>query len=245
MLGGWFFREVGLPFSTHLGEGCQNSSAHIVAPKKIETSFATILAGLYFPNLFYLFRVCYTCFRICQVLTRLTRKLFAMLANHSQICENRPHRCAVFNPWEPLACLKHHELIEMWSPSCSRVMPIPGAENFCFRWIPGGLSNFYPRNGESMKNLVEISGNWRNLMYFSLDFHVLFLAPFQLALRIPRRRSKVLKVGRDWLGISHDCSKGTPQNQPELTRRFECWGLPWGPLPGVPWDDVTWMGSLR
>eukprot|EP00435_Cladocopium_sp_Y103_P035711 s2557_g9.t1 len=101
-------------------------------------------------------------------------KLFAMLANHSQICGNQPrHRCAVFNPWEPLACLKHHPLIQMWAPPCSGVIP-----------------------------------------------------------KIPRRRSKVLKVARDWLGIFHDCSKGTPQNQPELTRRFECWGLPWGPLPG-------------
>lgn len=117
-------------------------------------------------------------------------------------------------------------------------MPIPGAENFLSVGSQGGLSNFYPRNGESMKNLVGSSGNKWDLNV-SLDFHVLFLAPFQLALRIPRRRSKVLKVGRDWLGISHDCSKGTPQNQPELTRRFECWGLPWGPLPGVPWDDVT------
>ena len=86
-------------------------------------------------------------------------------------------------------------------------------------------------------------GNLSNFIHsvefdFSLNFDVLFLAPQLATPRIPRGRSKLLKMGRDWLEISHDCSKGTPQNQPELTRRFECWGLPWGPLPG---GDATWI----
>lgn len=40
------------------------------------------------------------------------------------------------------------------------------------------------------------------------------------------------KVATDWLGIQIECNVGVAQDQPELTRRFECWGLPVGPLPG-------------
>lgn len=44
---------------------------------------------------------------------------------------------------------------------------------------------------------------------------------------------------RDWLGLHIDeggCGHNTPQGQSELTRRLECYGLAWGPLPG-------WAGS--
>lgn len=39
----------------------------------------------------------------------------------------------------------------------------------------------------------------------------------------------------DWLGIQNDCGNlrhPKSQDQPELTRLFECWGLSFGPLPG-------------
>ena len=100
-------------------------------------------------------------------------KIFAMLANHTRHCKGLGYACSLFNPWEPLKCFKHHQLIEA-------VLEQP-----CYHW-----PKFPPRA-------------WRP------------------------------KIAKDWLGIKNPCNvKGLHQDQLELTRRFECWGLPFGPLPG-------------
>ena len=51
----------------------------------------------------------------------------------------------------------------------------------------------------------------------------------------PKTPTRPPTLATDWLGVRHKCGTGSmpePQVQPELTRQLECWGLPWGPVPG-------------
>ena len=64
--------------------------------------------------------------------------------------------------------------------------------------------------------------------------------------KIPRRPPSTRPT--DWLGVQHQCGKRQmpdPQVQLELTRQLECWGLPWGPLPGEDYfETISLLTSL-
>lgn len=146
-----------------------------------------ILVGLDVPNLFYLFRVCYTCSsRICQV-----AKCLHVLPGSSSRCwpttagsvkiDHIIHIAVPFstrgNPWHVWNIMSSSRCGHLHAPESCRFLVLRIKH---IRWIPGCWSNFDPRNGESMKNLVEIRWNKWNLNEFDVlftGFSCAFLGP--------------------------------------------------------------------